>query len=205
MNSKINICKAEDSDMKRIFEIEKRSYTPQLQATHEVLKERFDSFGIWIAEYEGELRGFFTCVPVSLDFPVNTERIIQNRKPHYKPWFQEYEKGINPNTLFVTSTAVESKFQKKGIGSALVKYSLSLAQKLELKYRASALRCEYAKFYNKTTKSIEDYIQEVENGTLKDRFLGLYLRLGFNLKQPLPDYEPYKGSKNYNIFAFKEV
>lgn len=206
---KIRIRKATEKDLKRIFEIEKRSYTPQLQATHEVLKYRFKTFGIWVAELDNKVVGFFTCIPARLSWPKpNIKKILENRKPYYKPWFEEYEKIKKKNgkfnTLWVTSTAVESKYQGRRIGKALIKYSLKLAKKLGLKYRASALRCCYAAYYKKTGKSIYEYIKEVKEGKIKDRFLQPYLKLGFTLDRPLPNYEPYKGSLNYNILAFKK-
>ncbi len=206
---KIKIRKAEKKDLKRIFEIEKRSYTPQLQAKHKILEYRFKTFGIWVAEVNNKVIGFFTCVPVKLSWPKpDIKKILKYRKPYYKPWFEEYkrlkEKGEKFDTLWVTSTAVESKYQGKGIGTALIKHSLKLAKKLGLKYRSSALRCQYGHYYKKTGKSIYEYIKEVKAGKIKDRFLQPYLKLGFVLDRPLPNYEPYKGSLNYNIFAFKK-
>ncbi|MEK6889357.1 MAG: GNAT family N-acetyltransferase [Nanoarchaeota archaeon] len=200
------IRKANERDLPQIFSVEKKSYTPQLQAKHDILRYRLNTFGIWVAEVDRKIVGFFTCVPANLSFPnVKAERILKNRKPYYKPWFEEYESEIKPNTLFVTSTAVESSHQHQGIGTALVRYSLELAKQLGLKYRASALRCQYAQFHRRTGKSIEEYLEEVRNGTIKDRFLRLYLKLGFVLDKPLPNYEPYKGSLNYNIFAYKKI
>ncbi len=202
----IIIRKANEKDLSKIFEIEKKSYIPQLQAKHEILKFRLKTFGIWVAEYEGKIVGFFSCVPVKISWPKpDIKRILENRKPYYKPWFEEYAKGGDFNTLFVTSTAVQSDYQNRGVGTALVKYSLELAKKLSFQYRASALRCQYAKYYKKTGKPITDYIQEVKNRKIKDRFLELYLKLGFQLTEPLPNYEPYKGSLNYNIFSFKKI
>lgn len=207
---KIKIRKAKEKDFKRIFEIEKRSYPPQLQATHEILKYRLKTFGIWVAEVNGKVVGFFTCVPAKLSWPnPDTKKILKYRKPYYKPWFEVYKKLVKKkkkfNTLWVTSMAVESKHQRKGIGTAMIKYTLKLAKKLNLKYRASALRCQYGRYYKKTGKSIYFYKKEINTGKIKDRFLQPYLKLGFVLKAPLANYEPYKGSLNYNIFAYKEI
>ncbi|MEK7185533.1 MAG: GNAT family N-acetyltransferase [Patescibacteria group bacterium] len=202
----IKIRKAIQKDLPEIMRVEKNSYSPQLQASREVLGFRLKTFGIWVAEVDGVIRGFFTCVPAELSWPnPNIKEIIKNRNPKYTPWFEIYIKGIKPNTLFVTSTAVETGWQERGIGTALVKYSLSLAKKLNLQYRASALRCEYLKFFKKTKKPIKVFVDEVTKGNIQDRFLGLYLKLGFTLDQPLPNYEPYKGSKDFNIFAYKKV
>ena len=203
---KIIIRKATQSDLLDIYRVEKRSYTPQLQATHKVLQYRMETFGIWAAEVNGKIRGFSTCVPVNMSWPhPNLKKVLRNRKPMYIPWFKEYTEGKKLNTLLVTSTAVESEWQGKGIGTALVKNSLRLAKKLCLAYRASALRCQYGKFYKRTGKSIHSYIHEVRSGRIHDRFLGLYLKLGFELGPALLGYEPHKGSMNYNVFAFKKV
>lgn len=201
--------KAEEDDLSRIFEIEKRSYPPQLQATNEVLRYRFETFGIWVAETNKEMAGFFTCIPVKLSLPdlsgSDLERIMKNRHPKYKPWFEEYKKGGEFNTLWVTSTAVETEYQDKGVGTTLIKTSLDLAKELGLHYRASALRCQYARYFQETDGSIQDYMKDVEGGKIKDRFLGPYLKLGFKLITPLPNYEPYKGSLNYNLLAYKSI
>jgi GNAT superfamily N-acetyltransferase len=202
----IKIRKTKKDDFAKILEVEKKSYHPLLQATSQVLEYRMDVFGIWVAEVDDKIVGFFTCIPAKLSWPnPEIKKILKNRHPRYKPWFEEYKKNGEFNTLWVTSTAVMSEYQKKGIGTAMVKYSLKLAKSLGLKYRASALRCQYAQFYKKTKKPIQDYIKEVEKGNIKDRFLGLYLKLGFKLGDPLPNYEPYQGSLNYNIFAYKKV
>jgi GNAT superfamily N-acetyltransferase len=203
---KVKIRRATISDLPDIYRIEKRSYTPQLQASHEVIAYRLNTFGIWIAEAKGVVRGFFTCIPAYLSCPSpDIRKILSNRKPAYLPWFKLFEKGGKFNTLFVTSTAVESSYQGMGIGTAMVKYSLSLAKKLGYSYRASALRCEYGKYYAQTGKSLGEYIKEVEQGRINDRFLGLYLKLGFKLGPALPNYEPYKGSMNFNVFAYKKL
>ena len=79
----IKISKAIEKDLQRIFIIEKRSYTPQLQATHEVLKNRLKTFGIWVAEVNKKVIGFFTCVPTKLSWPKpNVQEIIKKRKPY---------------------------------------------------------------------------------------------------------------------------
>ena len=204
--AQVKIRKATKSDLLDIFRIEKASYTPMLQATHKILEYRMKTFGIWVAEVDGKIRGFFTCIPAELKWPKpDTENFISNRKPYYLPWFKKYEKGGDFNTLIVSSTAVESKYQGVGIGTELVKFSLVLAKEFSLPYRASALRCEYRKYFEKTGKSISDYIQAVKEGKEKDRFLGPYLRLGFEFGPPLPNYEPYKGSLGFNIFAYIKV
>jgi GNAT superfamily N-acetyltransferase len=202
----IIIRKAVESDLPQIFRVEKRSYIPQLRAKQSILRYRLETFGIWVAEYNNKIVGFFTCVPARLSFPnADIALVLKNRKPDYLPWFEEYRKSGKFYTLFVTSTAVEKAYQSKGVGTALVRYSLELAKQLGLNYRASALRCQYASFYNRTKKSIKDYIEKVKAGQIKDRFLGLYLKLGFKLSAPLPNYEPYKGSLNYNVLAYKKV
>jgi GNAT superfamily N-acetyltransferase len=203
---KIKVRKATKEDMPRIFEIEKRSYPPQLQATREVLMERNEIFGIWVAEIEGKIAGFYTCIPIKLGWQKpNIEKILKNRKPRYRAWFREYQAGIKPDTLWVTSTAVERKYQGKGIGSTMIKHSITMAKRLGLGHRASALRCQYARYNKATGKSIENYIKEVIAGKQKDRFLAPYLKQKFELRTPLPNYEPHKGSNNFNIFAYKRV
>ena len=203
---KIKIRRAINKDLPRIYSIEKRSYTPQLQATHKVLEHRLNTFGIWVAEVNNNVVGFFTCIPTKLNWPnPNIKKILKNRKPYYLPWLKEYKRSKKFDTLFVTSTAVESKNQNKGIGTALIKYSLKLAKELGLKYRASALRCEYKKYYSKTHRSIFDYINKLESKEIKDRFISLYLKLGFKLYKPIRNYEYHKGSLNYNIFAYKKL
>jgi GNAT superfamily N-acetyltransferase len=204
---KLKIRKAKEKDLKRIFEIEKRSYPPELQAPHKILRYRFETFGIWVAELNKKIVGFFTCVPIKLSWPKpDIKKILKNRNPYYKPWFDEYRKGGKFNTLYVTSTAVESRYQGKGIGKAMIKYSLRLAKKLGLSYRASVLRIPgYRDYYKKTKKSVKDYIKEVKAGKIKDRILNLYLKLGFELGEIIPNYEPDRSSLNYGIFAYKKI
>lgn len=202
----IRIRRATQTDFIRIFEIEKRSYTPKLQATHEVLKLRHQVFGIWVAELNGKVVGFMTCVPAKLDWPhQDVKKMLRNRKPYYLPWFDAYREGGKFNTLLVSSTAVESPYQGLGVGTALVKFSLRLAKRLKLTYRASALRCEYRAYQSKHGRSIAAYLQQVRAGACTDRFLGLYKRLGFTIGIPMKAYEPNSGSCNYNVFAFKKV
>ncbi|MDD5606241.1 MAG: GNAT family N-acetyltransferase [Patescibacteria group bacterium] len=201
----IQVRRAVEGDLPRIFEIEKRSYTPQLQATHAVLRRRFNTFGIWVAEYSGVVRGFSTCVPANINWHVLVQQMLDRRKPYYQPWFDAYEQGGEFNTLLVSSTAVETEYQGRGIGTELVKNSLTLANELGLDYRASALRCQYKSYLDTAGNSIEEFLEEVRQGNLKDRFLGLYLKLGFQLGPALPNYEPYSGSCGYNIFAYKAL
>lgn len=204
--NKIKIRKATMADLPQIFVVEKNSYPPTLQATHKILKYRMNIFGIWIAEIDNKIVGFFTCIPIKLSWPnPEIKKILKNRHPRYKPWFEEYKKGGEFNTLWVTSTAVMSEYQGKEIGTTMVKYSLDLTKSLDLSHRASALRCQFKKYNDKTGGNIEKYIEDVKNEHEKDHFLGLYLRLGFKLLWPLPNYEPYKGSLNYNILSYKEV
>jgi len=206
------------NDLPRIFEIEKRSYPPYLQATHKILKERLDTFGILVAEdKEGKIYGFSTMVPAALPWDNEQELfriIMNNRHPYYRPWLDQYKKGKeerkNFNTLWVMSTAVESKFQNKGVGGALIEASLRIAKEKGLSYRASALKCEYAtkKLSNET---IEHYIERVKSGEVKDRFLQPYIKRSFQLSLPLPNYEPDHPSRrsklglNYNILAYKKI
>ena len=121
------------------------------------------------------------------------------------PWFELYKQDGQFNTLWVTSTAVRTDHQKQGVGTELVKQSLKLAKILNLSFRASALRCQFKKYKDKTGNDITRYIKEVEKGSEKDRFLSLYFKLGFKFTYPLPNYEKYKGSLNYNILTRKEV
>jgi GNAT superfamily N-acetyltransferase len=204
---RISIRKAEPLDLKRVYQIEKRSYPPQLQATKKILDERFETFGIWVAELDGLVVGFFTCVPAKIGWSNMelSEFILKNRNPNYRPWFDKYKKGNEFNTLWVTSTAVETAYQNRGVGKCLVSHSLRLSESLGLDYRASALRCQYASYYKAKKGSIWDYLAEIIRGELKDRFLNLYLNLGFTLLQPLKNYEPNKGSRDYNILAFKKL
>ena len=201
---------AGESDFQRIFEIEKRSYPPQLQARHEVLRYRHRVFGLWVAELDGIVAGFNTCVPIHLNWPrPDLEELIRNRKPNYLPWFQAYDRTAVKenvfNCLLNSSSAVETKYQGRGVGTALVRNSLAVAKAHGLPYRVSALRCQFASYRLKTGGSIEKYIEEVTAGTVHDRFLSLYRKLGFIFAAPLPDYEPDRGSMNYCIFTYKRI
>lgn len=208
--SDITVRIAVQSDFPRIMEVERHSYTRELQAPEWVLRQRFYIFGLWVAEYEGVVRGFSTCVPAKVPFdgmgPISS--MLQNRRSHYQSWFDAYRFPSNLvrfNALLVSSTAVEQAYQGRGIGTVLVENSLSIAAELGLRYRVSALRCEYKQYRDETEGSIEEYIDAVVKGARKDPFLGLYLRLGFKLGPPLPNYEPYEGSCNYNVLAVKEI
>lgn len=201
---------AQERDFPRIFEIEKRSYPPPLHARHDVLRYRFRLFGIWVAELDSVIAGFNTCVPIRLGMPnPDLDAFRRNRKPHYLPWFEAYERGqaegVAFDCLLNSSSAVETRFQGQGVGTALVANSLELARAHGLRWRVSALRCEYGRYFRDTGRPIEDYIRAVTDGTVTDRFLSLYRRLGFVFAAPLPDYEPDRGSLNYCIFTYKEV
>jgi GNAT superfamily N-acetyltransferase len=204
---KIVIRIAQRQDLPQVYKIEKRSYLPELQANRDALLHRFEIFGIWVATVNGKVIGFFTGVPVRLSWPrPNIRELIKNRNHYYKPWFDIYKKGGKFNTLYITSTTVEPKYQGKGVGKALVKYSLRLAKKLGLKYRASVLRIPgYNSYYKHTHKPPERYIEEVEGGKTKSHLLSLYLKLGFRLGKPIPNYEPDRSSRNFGLFAYKRV
>ena len=202
----IRVRRARTADFDRIFEIEKRSYPPTLQATHDVLRYRYQTFGIWVAQLDGRVVGFFTAVPVKMSWPrPDLRKMMRNRKPYYLPWFREYERGGRFNTLLVTSSAVESRYQRRGAGTALVKHSLRLARRAGLGYRASALRCQYGQFFRKTDGTIREYLARVLAGEIDDRFLSLYLKLGFTLGPPLPGYEPDPGSLDHTVFTYKRL
>jgi len=206
----IKVRKADEGDFPRIFEIERRSYPPQLRTRHEILRYRHRVFGIWVAEHDGVVAGFNTCVPITLSWPSGyLEEMLRNRTPHYLPWFQIYEKAVARgekfNCLLNSSSAVETAHQGNGVGTALVKNSLAVAKNHGLRYRVSALRCQFGQYFRETGRSIERYIEEVKNGTVTDRFLALYRKLGFVFDAPLPEYEPDRGSLNYCIFTYKET
>ena len=199
---------AKENDLESIFKVEKRSYPYELQAPHRVLRDRLNSFGIKIAELDGEVVGFYTCVPVFLDWKDESElirKIRQNRDPYYTRWFNEYKNSKIFNTLYITSTAVSSEHQGKGIGKLLVKHSLDLAKEQELDYRASVLRVKgYGKFAKKGL-SIGDYLDGIKTGKIVNPILNHYLSLEFTLGKPISNYEPDRSSMNYGIFAHKKI
>ncbi len=206
----IRVRKARDSDLPRVFEIERRSYPPQLRTSHDILRYRHRLFGIWVAELDGEVAGFNTCVPIRLRWPnPDLAAFRRNRQPHYLPWFQRYEAERSEPERFTallnTSSAVETRFQAQGVCTALVRNTLALARRHGLGLRVSALPCEYAPFQRKTGGTIEDYIRAVTTGEVKDRFLALYRRLGFVFHAPLADYEPDRGSLNYCVFSYRTI
>ncbi len=215
----IKIRWAREEDLPRIYEIEKRSYPPYLQAKREIIKKRFHIFGIIVAENDDEnkILGFSTMVPAWLpwyDKQKVFDIVMKRRNPYYLPWLEDYvyrkERGMDFNTLWVMSTAVETAYQNQGVGSLLIEKTLDITRNFNLIYRASALKCEYAK--NKTRyERIEDYIKRVEKGEVRDRFLSLYIKKGFCLVTPLPDYEPDHPTRrrikgvNFNILAYKLI
>lgn len=206
----IRVRPAGEADFPRIFEIEKRSYPPPLNTRHAVLRYRNRVFGIWVAELDGRVAGFNTCVPVRLRWTdPDLEGFRRNRTPHYLPWFEQYEReraaGQPFNCLLNSSSAVETQYQRRGVGTALVENSLQVAREHGLAWRVSALRCEFARYFRETGRSIEDYIRAVADGEVRDRFLSLYRRLGFVFAAPLPDYEPDRGSLNYCVFTYKAI
>jgi ribosomal protein S18 acetylase RimI-like enzyme len=204
---KFIVRKATIKDLPSIYQVERRSYPPELQATHKAIKYRMEIFDIWVAEKNKKIVGFFTCVPAFIPKPETMGRkFLQYRNPHYKKWFDDYRKGKKFNALYITSTAVASNHQGEGIGKTLVKVSLVLAKKYKFKYRVSILRIPgYAEYYKKTRKSAEKYIQEITQGKQKDRFLNLYLGLGFKLGKTLQQYEPDRSSKNFGVIAYKVI
>lgn len=199
---------AKEKDLESIFKIERRSYPSTLQAPHKVLRDRFKTFGIRVAKLDRKIVGFYTCVPINLDWSDEQrimEKIKQNRNPHYTPWFEEYKEKGDFNTLYVTSTAVSSEHQGKGIGKLLIKHSLNLARKKGFNYRASVLRVKGFKQFANQDPSIEDYLENVKIGKIINPVLNLYLSLGFNLGKPIPNYELDISSMNYGVFAYKKI
>ncbi len=192
-------------DMEAIFRVEKRSYPPELQAPHRILIDRFETFGIRVAQLDGEVVGFYTCVPVVLDLSYNQkaiELIKQNRNPHYTNWFEQYKLGGSFNTLYVTSTAVSSSHQGRGIGKKLVKHSLELAKNNDLEYRASVLRIPKLK---QSEMDVDEYLTKVHSGEIINKMLSLYLSLGFTLGPSIRDYEQDRTSANCGVLAFKHL
>ena len=204
----VSIRLAEEKDLESIAKVEKNSYPPELQASHSAIRYRFATFGIRVAELGGDIIGFYTCVPISLDWS-NEEQIIEklkkNRSNDYKGWFDEYHKSQSFNTLFVTSTAVSSEYQRKGIGRLLVQHSLDLGREMRLGYRASVLRVKGFRKYFNGGMEVDDYLQHVKTGVITNRILSLYLSLGFDLGKQISDYEPDKSSMGYGVFAFKKI
>ena len=202
------IREATEADLSAIFDVERRSYPPELQATHNALRDRFETFGIRVAEVDGEVVGFYTCAPIYLDVTderMTEETLKQNRHPHYTRWFEQYKKGEDFNMLYVTSTAVSSGHQGKGIGKSLVEHSLELAKQHKLAYRASVLRIPgFRKFQNKGM-DINEYIEAIKFGSIVNKMLSLYVSLGFTLGQSLANYEPDRTSANYGVFALKDL
>ncbi|MFH1175037.1 MAG: GNAT family N-acetyltransferase [archaeon] len=204
----IKIRCAEEKDLPAIFRIEKRSYPPELQAPHHILANRMEIFGIRVAELNRDLVGFYTCVPVLLDWSKEQnviDEIQKNRHPHYCRWFEQYRTSQEFNTLYVTSTAVTTKYQGRGIGKALVQHSLELARENTLAYRASVLRVKGFGKQHAAGMSIDEYIRSVQMGRISSPILELYLSSGFTLGRPLPEYESDRASNNYGIFSFKKV
>lgn len=210
---KVSIRNASERDLPRIFEIEKRSYPPWLQAPRKAILRRFELGGIIVAvDRNGKVLGFSSMIPANLPWRQKMklfEKIMRNRSNNYLPWFNEYENCKEFNTLWVASTAVESSLQGKGIGGKLIEASLRIARKKGLRLRASALKCEYAK-KRLANENVEHYLARVKSGTIKDRFLQPYLKRGFRLDLLLPEYEPdsprrKESNVNYNVLAYKKV
>lgn len=212
----IYVREATQADLDGIMRVERRSYPPWLQAPRKVLEERLLRFKILVAVERmenglEEIRGFTTLVPayLPLDKPNEVRRIIMERRsPHYSPWFKEYSPDISANVLWVCSTAVETRHQGKGIGSLLIEASLDLAKRMRIPFRASALKTEYHK-KRRPRESFSSYLERVRKGEVKDRFLQPYVKKGFELVQPLPNYERghYRVPPhlNYNVLAIKRV
>ncbi len=208
MREKITIRDAKETDLESIFLVERKSYPPELQATHEAIMERFEIFGIRIAELNGELAGFYTCVPIRLNWSDEegiVQKLAQNRNPHYTKWFKQYKLGGRFNTLYVTSTAVSSQHQGRGIGKKLVLDSLGLAEDHNLEYRASVLRVPGFLKWHKKGVNIDAFLEMVRDGNIPNPLLNLYLSLGFSLGKPIENYERDRTSSDYGVFAFKKI
>ena len=184
-NERIIIRNAMKDDLRAIFEVEQNSYPfDQQLPSQEFLERRLNIFGIRVAEHNGRIVGFYTCVPASLNWKNHAideetiQKIRENRHPNYMPWFEEYHPNKKYNTLFVTSTAVMTQYQGEGIGKALVMHSLELARTDSLEYRASVLR---------PTKTLT------------------YIALGFTLGQIIEKYSQDLENGDKGIFAFKKV
>lgn len=201
---------ATESDMAHIMDIEENSYPKELQAPKEILEERLSTFGIRMIKDEHGILGFYTAIPVFLDFDGDyITKIKEFRHPHYQKWFEEYRNKSGFNALFVTSTAVHKDCQGRGYGKLLVNDSLILARDLGLEYRASVLRIpRYQELIEKI--SVEEYLERCkmpsyEKSQIIDKTINLYLSQDFKLLDIIEHYEEDKESADYGVFAIKKI
>lgn len=151
--------------------------------------------GQFLAEYEGNIIGYATCLIVQLD----------EDDPHYHTYTETEITGAHTfsthepsgDTLYGADIAVHPDFRGKGVAGLLYRERLNLIKRYNLKRMVAYGRIPgFGNHAGKMTP--EEYVRKVIAGELKDPALNAHLKAGYRVKRVLLDYMPDDSSLNYS-------
>lgn len=204
--SSLTIHKRGLEDLAPIRELMFRTYPPPTHGPEAVWSERnllshlarFPE-GQFVAEVDGILVGTSTCMRVRL------ERALT---PH--TWTEITARGTlathDPvgNALYGVNIAVEPALQGLGIGHALYRARIALAQSLGCRWFVAGARIP-GYHQHAAQLSPEAYLQAVREGRVFDPTLSRQMKVGFEVRGLLMDYAPDPETQGHAALIIMEL
>lgn len=188
-----------EDDFEQLIAIQRESFPPpfppELWWNKAQLHNHVTIFpeGALCAEIDGTIIGSITGLIVQFDplHPHHTwEEITNNGYIH--------NHNPNGNTLYVVDICVAPPYRKLGVGKWLMQSMYETVISLDLDRLLGGGRLPgYSKVSHE--KSIDEYVNNVLNGTLKDPVMSFLLRCGRTPVCPVKNYLEDKESCNYGM------
>lgn len=149
--------------------------------------------GAICVEVNGELAGSLTCI-----------RVSYNPEHPYHTWEEITDNGYistndeQGNALYVVDISIRPKFRKLGLGKALLQNAYYLVVELGIDRLLGGGRMPGYKRHAKEL-SVEDYLEKVLSGKIKDPVITFLLRCGRMPVTVIPNYLDDEESLNHAV------
>ena len=183
MPNDIKILSPAGEDIEAVLRVEEEAWPEGIRASREQFLERLRIFpeGFFLGELNREIVGVLTSQLLEYKFgevPLGWEKTTNHG------WISATHRGVG-NALYIVSVGVAKRAQRKGIGSALVKFAQNFAKRRKLEYIILDSRLPEYKPFFESGISPKDYIARSDgNFEPVDPELRFYQRLGFKILSP---------------------
>ncbi|MDQ0257413.1 ribosomal protein S18 acetylase RimI-like enzyme [Evansella vedderi] len=200
MQEKVTVRTYTMDDFNKLLTIQKEAFPPpfpeDLWWNREQIQAHVDTFpqGGMIAEYDGAPAGSATSLIIKYDGSPHTwEEVADNG----------YIKGSHEpdgDSLYGIDVCVRPKFRGQGIAGALYEARKKLVVELGLKRYLAG--CRIPNFHEHAEDmSVEEYVEKVVSGEIKDLVLSFMLRQGLKPIQIMEGYLDDEESLNYAVIV----